>query len=307
VTLHAADLKEGYDTQLPFAAYLYLNVVTLTTSPAALLARLRGRAEAVLAALLARLDASAEQWSRAVEAPGPPAADRPTAAREHIAAAREDAPAPILRRGGAVLTYAELRAETAARLGEEAVAEALAGEWERLPPNSDKRERCLRLVRRLWALSGRQGPAVVLYYAPPYYPHVAARRSNDGAPDPLQEAVAAVAAAHPELNLVVREYFPLLSDLSYLRLDPDLDLEALRDNMPVWQESDEGAPPRPGSYTLPLEAMRALDLAVVNIGPYGRAVHQAGERVLMSYSFGVVPRLIYETIERLGVEPVEHD
>jgi len=29
-------------------------------------------------------------------------------------------------------------------------------------------------------------------------------------------------------------------------------------------------------------------------------VHQPGERVLMSYSFGVVPQLLYETIERLA-------
>jgi arginine utilization protein RocB len=305
VTLHAADLKTGYDTQLPFAAAFYLNVVTLTTSPATLLARLRGRAETVLAGLLARLNVAAEDWLRAT-APTPrrslpgvgegeTSSNTPEIHPNHNVNVQDRGRA----RSGTVLTYAELRAETAARLGEDLVADALSAEWDRWPLDEDKRERCLRLVRRLWALSGRQGPAVVLYYAPPYYPHVAALPAS-GVPDALSKAVAAVAAAHPELNLVVREYFPLLSDLSYLRLDPALDLAALRDNMPVWREASACAPPRAGSYSLPIEAMRALDLPVVNVGPYGRAVHQAGERVLMPYSFGVVPQLIYETIERLA-------
>jgi arginine utilization protein RocB len=39
---------------------------------------------------------------------------------------------------------------------------------------------------------------------------------------------------------------------------------------------------------------------VINLGPYGRGVHQSGEGVLMSYSFGILPQLIYEVIERLG-------
>ncbi len=305
VTLHAADLKTGYDTQLPFAAAFYLNVVTLTTSPATLLARLRGRAETVLAGLLARLNVAAEDWLRATAltprrslpgvGEGETSSNTPEIHPNHNVNVQDRGRA----RSGTVLTYAELRAETAARLGEDLVADALSAEWDRWPLDEDKRERCLRLVRRLWALSGRQGPAVVLYYAPPYYPHVAALPAS-GVSDALSKAVAAVAAAHPELNLVVREYFPLLSDLSYLRLDPALDLAALRDNMPVWREASACAPPRAGSYSLPIEAMRALDLPVVNVGPYGRAVHQAGERVLMPYSFGVVPQLIYETIERLA-------
>jgi len=86
--------------------------------------------------------------------------------------------------------------------------------------------------------------------------------------------------------------------MSYLRLDPHMDLTTLTDNIPIWQEP--GTPARPGSYTLPLSAIQLLSLPVVNLGPYGRGVHQRGERVLMSYSFGVLPQLLYEVIERLG-------
>jgi arginine utilization protein RocB len=37
----------------------------------------------------------------------------------------------------------------------------------------------------------------------------------------------------------------------------------------------------------------------VNLGPYGAGAHQASERARMSYSFGTLPQLLLETIQRL--------
>jgi arginine utilization protein RocB len=48
VVLHAADLKTGYNTQIPYEAYFYLNVLTLTTSPGQLLSRMAAKAQAAL-------------------------------------------------------------------------------------------------------------------------------------------------------------------------------------------------------------------------------------------------------------------
>ncbi len=295
VTLRAADLKTRYDTQLPFAAYLYLNVLTVTTTPGALLETLRARAEAALARALAHIDAAEERWRRVATAAlaGETRGEEARMRAADVALAGEGQP-----RSGAALTYAALRDEVVERLGEGRVGADLADEWDRWPADLDKRERTLHLTRCLWALSGREGPAVVIAYAPPYYPHVAPE------PSALHTAVAAVAAGRPELNLALRPYFPLLCDLSYLRLDPGVDLAPLTANMPVWHDgdgdADGGTAPQPGSYTLPLDAIRALALPVVNLGPYGRGVHQPGERVLMSYAFGALPALIDETIERLA-------
>jgi arginine utilization protein RocB len=272
VTLKATDLKTHYDVQLPFAAYFYLNVLTFTTTPAQLLQRLCSLGTDALASVLASIDQAEQRWVRA-------SGDAKRLEQLHP-------------RSGVVLTYADLYAETVQQLGEERVRQELAKEWECWPADLDKRERSLHLVYRLWTLSGRQGPAVVVYYVPPYYPHVAATACA------LHDAIAAVATAHPEVNLAQQEYFPLLSDLSYLRLDPDIDCSALSANMPVRRESD--APPRPGSYSLPVAAIQELALPVADFGVYGRGAHQRGERVLMSYSFGVLPQLLYETIERLG-------
>ena len=162
---------------------------------------------------------------------------------------------------------------------------------ESLPATLDKRERSLRLAQRLWTLSGLSGPAVALYYSPPYYPHAQA------APGALHDAMATVAADHPELQLQMQEFYPYISDMSYLRLDPGMDLAALKANMPLW--SDE-FPPAGGAYSLPLDEIARLGLPMINLGPYGWGAHQRGERLLQSYSFGVLPQLIVEVIERLG-------
>jgi arginine utilization protein RocB len=271
VTLKAADLKARYDVQLPFAAYFYLNVLTFTSDPEALLRHVRLAAEASLARALERIDEGEARWRGGGHAL--PRLGRPP-------------------RVGAVWTYSELRARVEAHLGGEGVERELAEEWERWPAALDKRERSLHLVRSLWALSGEQGPAVVIYYSPPYYPHVPA------AGGALHDGVQRLIGAHPELALVEREFYPYISDMSYLRLEGAVDTTALTANMPVWQAP--AAPPRPGAYSLPLDAIRALDLSVINLGPYGRGAHQRGERALMSYSFGMLPQLLWELIGELG-------
>ena len=271
VTLRATDLKTHYNTQIPLMAYFYLNVLTFTTTPETLLERLRNYAESALTKILARIDKTEARWRT-------------------VAKVQEQTGQP---RTGIVLTYAELYQETVQRLGEQQVRQELHAEWERWPAMLDKRERSLYLVHKVWTLSGRQGPAIVLYYSPPYYPHVGA------APGVLQDAITSVIAAHPDVQLVQQEYFPYLSDLSYLRLDAESNPTFLKANMPVWKEPTlQGT--SEGAYYLPLETIGTLNIPVVNFGVHGLGAHQRDERVLMSYSFGTLPELICETIERIA-------
>ena len=269
VTLRSTDLKTHYNTQIPLTAYFYLNVLTFSTTPEQLLERLRHYAESSLQEVLTRVDKTEARWRT-------------------IAGVQETAP---LTRSGIVLTYAELYQETVQQLGEQRITHELQSEWERLPATLDSREQSLHLVHKLWTLSGRQGPAVVLYYSPPYYPHVATPQG------PLQDALTEVIAAHPEVPLVRQAYFPYLSDLSYLRLDASVDTTILKANMPIWKE-----PTAQGTrgYYLPFEAIEKLDIPIVDFGVYGQGAHQRNEAVLMSYSFGTLPELICETIERLA-------
>jgi arginine utilization protein RocB len=272
VTLHATDLKAHYDVQLPFAAYFYINVFTLTTTPQQLLERLRERAQAVLTQLLLRIDETEQRWLRA----------------SNVQGAHEQ----LQQRSGVVLTYAELYAETVQRLDKGHVDAILKQEWQRWSMTEDSRERCLHLVHRLWTLSNRRGPAIVIYYSPPYYPAVPPVHG------PLQDAVQAVIAAHPEAQLELRPYFPYLSDMSYLYLEPGLDLSVVQANMPVCPSSDQE--PLPGAYHLPLAEMQQLQLPVINWGPFGRGAHQRDEAVLMPYTFAELPQLLYEALLHLA-------
>ncbi|HEX9036441.1 MAG TPA: M20/M25/M40 family metallo-hydrolase [Ktedonobacterales bacterium] len=279
VTLRATDTKSLYNTQIPTGATLYLNLLTMERTPGEALAMLRAGAEDALARALARVSDAAGVWE-ALHGSPPPGWSGPLT--------------------GSVLSWAELRAEVAARLGEETLATALSEEWSRWPAEVDKRTLASALVQRLWTLSGREGPAAVLYFAPPWYPATPAVAS------PLLDALRAVLAARPHDSLVEEEYFPLLSDMSYLRLDPAVDPTAIREQTPTWRDQPaDGALPS-GAYGLPLEAMRALDMPVIDIGPYGRDAHQRGERALASFSFEIAPQVIAEVIaqlaERLGAQ-----
>jgi arginine utilization protein RocB len=49
-------------------------------------------------------------------------------------------------------------------------------------------------------------------------------------------------------------------------------------------------------YEVPTEAAAALDLDVVNLGPWGRDAHGAFERVYAPYAFGRLPRMIVEVV-----------
>lgn len=346
VTLHATDLKTEYNVQLPFAAHFYLNLLTLTTTPAELLERLCAIAEDAVTRVLARVEEQQRRWLARMRAP-------------------EQAPPYAIPHGQLVYTYADLYALAVARHG----AEVMAAEVATLsaPPTADvapgastvdpalaeqarafarrvhgttddeahtaqladellawaakqrthaqpraaesprdSRARSLAVVRRLWTLSGATAPAVVIYYSPPYYPHVAGPQAGES---PLHTALGAAAAAynrdHADHPLVVDEFYPYISDMSYLRLDltdPDRELAALKANMPLWRDppvGDEDADPA-GYYSLPLARIQALDLPLVNIGPYGRGVHQRGEATLAPYSFEDLPQLMWDTIERLG-------
>ncbi|HEU0003595.1 MAG TPA: M20/M25/M40 family metallo-hydrolase [Ktedonobacteraceae bacterium] len=267
VTLKASDLKTSYDVQLPFAAYFYLNVLTFATTPAQLLERLRTYAQAAMARVLQRIDEAEVRWTskrRITQTP----------------------------RSGTVLTYQELYAEVEKQIGAERVQAEIDAAWHTLPGDLDSRGRCLHIARHLWMLSGKKGPAILLYYSPPFIPHIAET------PCLLHSVAHTIAEVHPELQLEVHEYFPFISDMSYLRLDPDFETTALTANIPTWQE--QITTNRAGGYHLPLAAIQQLNLSVINLGPYGKGAHQTGERALMSYSFGVLPQLLCEVIERLA-------
>jgi arginine utilization protein RocB len=149
------------------------------------------------------------------------------------------------------------------------------------PPTERRRERTglraaraatLADVRAAVARSAVRGPAVVLFLFPPFYPASAPREGK------LARAVRAV---FERASLPVLGPYPYISDASYVAW-PCEPAEDLRQLLPELGRS----------YHVPEAAARALDLDVVNVGPWGRGAHGLYERVHARYAFETLPGLL---------------
>jgi arginine utilization protein RocB len=156
------------------------------------------------------------------------------------------------------------------------------GELFEVSESTDPRVATLARIRHVVREAKLQGPAIVLHLLPPYHPHAA---PGNG---PLVHATRTVMERE---GLEVRPFYPYITDASYLawRAEPP---EALGRYMPCYGRE----------YALPIEAMRALDLDVVNLGPWGRDAHGLFERVRCDWAFGRLPGMVAEVVKR-SLEP----
>src|SRR5262249_9159353 len=206
-------------------------------------------------------------------------------ARDYAALAGVDLAAPAWR--PQTLTFAELKRRTLDRGGAAAPA-ALAGLSERLrdDPSVDLPLYCRHVTELLWRHSGLAGPAAVVGFASLYYPRVFVGDAP-GRQARLRVAVERQAAALGQetvMSIRLRPFFPGISDMSFLGCsDNPEELALVTENTPAWGSR----------LRFDYGAARALDLPVVNIGPWGRDYHQRLERVYMLYSFGVMPELVW--------------
>ncbi len=261
ISLKAADFKDRYDVQIPFDAYLYVNFLTFTLSPQEVLDRVLEIAREAAQEALIRVQAQRHAW-------------------HERAGLQEVGPALPLR----ALSYVELLREAEEVSGAEVVRSRLESLNDSLfREQVDPRVRSVQMVRELWNLSGLRGPALVLYYSPPYYPHLSGSRRTS-----FLEAARRVAR---ESGVEVRRLYPYMSDGSYLAIEQGDDLAALTENMPLWRTAPEAS-----GYALPLDTIRALDVDVVDIGVWGYGAHKREERVHIPYSCGEVPRMVLDTI-----------
>ncbi|CAM5783016.1 MULTISPECIES: M20/M25/M40 family metallo-hydrolase [Brevibacillus] len=186
-----------------------------------------------------------------------------------------------------VLQYEELLAYLIGKVGREQVEsiqeQVMAGRGE-----LDDREVTIRLIDELGLLCKELAPMIVLFYAPPYYPPVSSR--NDPLIQHVIGEVSARAAASHQLELKHQHYFPGLSDLSYTGLPEAAQaIQPLVDNMPLWEKG----------YALPIKELVALNMPVMNLGPFGKDAHKWTERLDVHSAFEVLTDLLPFAIEQL--------
>lgn len=151
--------------------------------------------------------------------------------------------------------------------------------------NWDDREKSIRLADSLMIQCQELGPAMVLLFAPPYYPAI-----NTSLEPEVMEAVSLLKKTGEEhFNLEINQihYFNGISDLSYVNYTDLEGWTAFEKNTPVWGDT----------YHIPFSDMQQLQAPVLNVGPFGKDAHKRTERLHIESAFVQLPFLL-ETLVR---------
>ena len=90
-------------------------------------------------------------------------------------------------------------------------------------------------------------------------------------------------------NVKLMQFFPVLSDSSYLKIDDDdTSIEKLVGNFPGYGTV----------YNVPFDKIKAMNVPAFSFGCYGKDGHKWTERVNLPYTFGKLPSIIFAALER---------
>lgn len=265
--LYMKDLKDFYNVQTAQSAYVYFNYFVHNKSMEVIVEELKGYARTALEHVQEDLNRRYQEFCQLSGIDY-----KPFSYPLHV------------------LTYGELY---------ESVQKSYVGDLdallqktakEELQKGVDKREIPMHLTELLMKLSNRKDPAIVLFFAAPYCPHNTLK-SEVPQEKELYERLAALLKEFDPQNTQqykILQFFPSLSDSSYLKIDDSEEsLKLLIHNFPEFETL----------YPVPVDKIKALNIPSVNFGCYGKDAHKWSERVNKTYSFEVLPRLILKAVE----------
>ncbi|MFM1651647.1 M20/M25/M40 family metallo-hydrolase [Brevibacillus sp. B_LB10_24] len=262
VTLQQKDLKMEYSVQTPYRAASLYNVFVLKRTAAE---------------VMDIFEAVAKEAAQACN-------------EAYKAVCREQRIEPVgeVR----VLRYEDLLAHAVKKLGTESVeamkANILAHEgW-------DDREKSLRIADTLMIQCQELAPAMVLLFAPPYYPAV--HSSDDELVVRCIKYLKEQGQQKFALPVHQIHFFNGICDLSYVNYQDDTEgWTSFVTNTPVWGDS----------YSIPFEAMKQLQAPVMNVGPFGKDAHKRTERLHVKSAFEEVPELVEGLIKMMIGETIK--
>lgn len=269
LTLKQTDLKVQYDVQTPKTGFVYYNFFVHGWSPEEVLYRCQKVAIQAFENAISVYEERSRQYC--------------------VKSGIPYSPSNLFPR---VYTYHDYLNEWKQKLGSTFEYHIEQMSQELLKENMDVREYSKRMVEEVWRYSGDPDPVIILFYSPPYIPRVALNDENRydrRLISALQESVQKVQPFYPK-TIQVRKFFPYISDMSYVAMsDSETGIQTLVDNMPAWGKK----------YSIDVDAIRQLNVPVMNIGPYGRDAHKQWERVEKEFSMKIVPYLTIEVIQTL--------
>ncbi|BCN31368.1 M20/M25/M40 family metallo-hydrolase [Anaeromicropila herbilytica] len=190
-----------------------------------------------------------------------------------------------------LITYDELYQMALRQLGDRIATLLESKTYQMLQENVDKREIPMYLVKYLLQELKIKDPTIVLYFAAPYCPHNTLKKENKEEQDLILRLTEIINeyAKESEEEYKILQFFPSLSDSSYLKIDDDEEsIQELISNFPEYELL----------YAVPLKNIKKLNIPAVNYGCYGKDAHKWTERVYKPYTFRTLPQLIIKTIEK---------
>lgn len=266
------DLKERYDVQTPFTTFIYFNYFVHNSSVNKVINNLKNIAEKSFGEIISKVNTEYEKFCKLTK--------------------EKYSPLPWKSN---VITYKELYGKVKSRHGCK-VDEEISNLTKTLTKKGiDRREICLNIVEKLWKLSSNREPSIVIFFAPPYCPHNTLKikdKNERNVIKKIEECIDKISKESSE-EFKMLQFFPSLSDSSYLKIDDDLNsLKNLMDNFPNWEEM----------YNIPVDKIKKLNIPSVNYGCYGKDAHKWTERVYKPYSFNILPKLILTTVYKFLYE-----
>ncbi|ABR49786.1 arginine degradation protein (gene RocB) [Alkaliphilus metalliredigens QYMF] len=144
-------------------------------------------------------------------------------------------------------------------------------------------EATTRLIEFVAEWIDLEGPSIVIALSGPYYPHINNQLINQKLPFSLEEIINRISVEKYNLTFESKGFFMGISDLSYASwAGKTEDTELIKANSPGWDVI----------YHIPFKDLTTLKMPVVNIGPWGKDLHQITERVYTQDVYERIPTII---------------
>lgn len=270
VSLKQTDLKPSYTVQTALSAYVYYNFFIHSWSPQDVLEKLK---EQALIAFNKALLSYQSRYKQYCQLSGEPY-------KEHQWKPR-------------VFTYQEMDDLLKVEHGEKYITHMSKFKEELLLNKElDLRMYAARVVEEAWQWMSDKNPAIILFYSSLYSPRIELTGKNNDEKALIEAIDYAVEKVQPDYPhpIVTRNFFPYISDMSFVALSDDEEgINAVSKNNPGWGTK----------HSVDYSDIRALNIPVVNIGPYGADAHKRLERMEIYYSLEVVPTLTNYVLKKL--------
>ncbi len=270
VSLKQMDLKPTYTVQTALSAYVYFNFFIHSWSPKEVLELLKVEAETAFSTALQEFKQHYVTFSKVS---GEPMNDILWEPR--------------------VMTYEDMHSLLQKEHGEAYTLHMEAFKDQLLQQTDlDTRMFAARVVEEAWKWMPDKNPAIILFYSSLYSPRIEVTGKNDKEQnllDALDMAVETVQPNYPH-PIVTKNFFPYISDMSFVALsDDESGISAVSTNNPGWGTK----------HYVDYEAIRAINVPVINIGPYGYDAHKQYERMERDFTLNIVPNLTNEVLKNL--------